>query len=64
MLFECNDKLNLNEIHTQPSKVPYVSADLHVINKNQYCTADAERTVTLWDITEMYVQQYGHIYFV
>ncbi|XP_029040385.1 uncharacterized protein LOC114874863 [Osmia bicornis bicornis] len=53
MLYERDNKLRFTEIHTQPSAVPYVSADLHLINKNQYCTVNVERSVTLWDITKM-----------
>ncbi|XP_012147864.1 TATA box-binding protein-associated factor RNA polymerase I subunit C-like [Megachile rotundata] len=52
-LSEYDNKCNLTEIHMQPSKVPYVSADLHLINKNHYCTASAKRSVILWDITKM-----------
>ncbi|XP_043265581.1 uncharacterized protein LOC122405127 [Colletes gigas] len=53
MLSECDNKYSLDEIHRQSSKIPYVSADLNLINTNQYCTVNVERSVTLWDITKM-----------
>ncbi|KZC10848.1 PREDICTED: uncharacterized protein LOC107189068 [Dufourea novaeangliae] len=53
MLSERDTKFRLAEIHRQPSKVPYVSADLSSINTNQYCTVNIERCVTLWDITKL-----------
>ncbi|XP_017763570.1 PREDICTED: uncharacterized protein LOC108553256 [Eufriesea mexicana] len=48
-----NSKCNLTEIHTQTSKIPYISADLNPINVNQYCLVNVERCVTLWDLTKM-----------
>lgn len=48
-----NSKCNLTEIHTQTSKIPYISADLSPININQYCLVNVERCVTLWDLTKM-----------
>ncbi|XP_076751559.1 TATA box-binding protein-associated factor RNA polymerase I subunit C-like [Xylocopa sonorina] len=53
ILSERDYKCNLTEIHTQTSKVPYISADLNPINRNQYCSLNVERCVTLWDVTKM-----------
>ncbi|XP_076178174.1 TATA box-binding protein-associated factor RNA polymerase I subunit C-like isoform X2 [Ptiloglossa arizonensis] len=52
-LSERDNKYSLIEIHEQPSKVPFVSADLNLINTNQYCTLNVTRSITLWDITKM-----------
>ncbi|CAL7946110.1 unnamed protein product [Xylocopa violacea] len=53
ILSEHDYKCNLIEIHRQTSKVPYISADLSPINRNQYCSLNVERCVALWDITKM-----------
>ncbi|XP_054005973.1 uncharacterized protein LOC128890953 [Hylaeus anthracinus] len=53
MLSERDSKYSLIEIHRQPSKVPYVSADLNLIDTKQYCTLNVARSVTLWDLTRM-----------
>ncbi|CAK9830885.1 hypothetical protein ANTRET_LOCUS7976 [Anthophora retusa] len=53
ILSEHDNKCKLTEIHTQRSKVPYVTADLSPINVNQYCMVNVERYLTLWDITKM-----------
>lgn len=46
------NRLMLNEIHRQASKVPYVSADLSLTNVNYHCTLNAEKILSLWDITK------------
>ena len=53
LLLDHENKCSLTEIHKQPSKIPYVSADLNLINTKQYCTVNVERSVTLWDMTKM-----------
>lgn len=45
-----DNHLLLNEIHRQASKIPYVSADLSLINTHSHCTLNAERILSLWDI--------------
>ncbi|XP_025989120.2 uncharacterized protein LOC105193210 isoform X2 [Solenopsis invicta] len=49
-LSNSENHLQLNEIHRQASKVPYVSADLSLTNINYHCTLNAERILSLWDI--------------
>ncbi|KYN08064.1 PREDICTED: uncharacterized protein LOC108776494 [Cyphomyrmex costatus] len=51
-LSNSENHLLLNEIHTQASKVPYVSADLSLTNINYHCTLNAERMLYLWDINK------------
>ncbi|XP_076245686.1 TATA box-binding protein-associated factor RNA polymerase I subunit C-like isoform X2 [Calliopsis andreniformis] len=53
MLSERDNKCNLTEIHRQLSKIPYVGADLSSTDTHHYCTINAGRSVTLWDITKM-----------
>ncbi|XP_076279135.1 TATA box-binding protein-associated factor RNA polymerase I subunit C-like [Lasioglossum baleicum] len=53
ILSEHNEKWHLTEIHRQASNIPLVSTDLSIHNSDQYCTVNAERNVTLWDITKM-----------
>ncbi|KAG6797130.1 hypothetical protein HZU73_07516 [Apis mellifera caucasica] len=53
ILSERDNKCNLTEVHTQISKIPYISADLNPLNANQYCLVDVNRCVTLWDMTKM-----------
>ncbi|XP_014479714.1 PREDICTED: uncharacterized protein LOC106747002 [Dinoponera quadriceps] len=52
----CNfeNHLILKEIHKQASKIPYVSADLSLINVNHHCTLNADKILSLWDITRTY----------
>ncbi|KAL0128074.1 hypothetical protein PUN28_003363 [Cardiocondyla obscurior] len=42
--------LLLKEIHTQASKVSYVSADLSLTDVNYHCTLNVEGILSLWDI--------------
>ncbi|XP_032690127.1 uncharacterized protein LOC116853254 [Odontomachus brunneus] len=51
MLSNFEDRLKFNEIHRQASKIPYVSADLSLTNVNYHCTLNAEKILSLWDIT-------------
>lgn len=51
MLSNSENRLMLNEIHRQASKIPYVSADLSLTNVNYHCTLNAEKILSLWDIT-------------
>ncbi|XP_072749836.1 uncharacterized protein Taf1c-like [Anoplolepis gracilipes] len=53
--------LLLNEIHTQASKAPYVSADLSLTNVNYHCTLSAERILSLWDINNMHSINSGSV---
>lgn len=55
LLLDHENKCSLTEIHKQSSKIPYVSADLNLINTNQYCTVNVGRSVTLWDMTKMLI---------
>lgn len=47
---ESQEKLELGEIHRQPTNSPYVSADLSPIEFNKYCTANSERLLEYWDL--------------
>ncbi|XP_025162233.1 uncharacterized protein LOC105191284 isoform X2 [Harpegnathos saltator] len=50
-LSNAKNRLKLHEIHKQASKIPYVSADLSVNDVNYHCTLNAEKILSLWDIT-------------
>lgn len=53
MLGNSENRLMLDEIHHQASKIPYVSADLSLTDLNLHCTLNAERILSLWDINKM-----------
>ncbi|XP_046489637.1 uncharacterized protein TAF1C-like [Neodiprion pinetum] len=46
------EKLELNEIHQELSELPYISADLNLIESNKYCVVNSSRSVEFKDLSK------------